>query len=155
VHHDFPGDWRILLATPSLPEGASGSREAEIFKNCCPVPLDEVRTLCHEVLMRMLPGIAERDLDQFGTSVNAIQELGFKKVELSFQPREITGLLDTMRAAGAAGAGMSSFGPTLYAISDTGMQDIERAAQSYMQEFGGGTTFVTAARNGGAAVRIA
>jgi beta-ribofuranosylaminobenzene 5'-phosphate synthase len=155
VHHDFPGDWRILLATPSLPEGASGTREAEIFKNCCPVPLDEVRTLCHEVLMRMLPGIAERDLDQFGTSVNAIQELGFKKVELSFQPREMTGLLDTMRAAGAAGAGMSSFGPTLYAISDTGMQDVERAAQSYMQEIGGGTTLVTAARNSGAAVRIA
>ena len=155
VRHDFPGDWRILLATPALPEGASGTREAGIFKNCCPVPLGEVRTLCHEVLMRMLPGIAERDLDQFGMSVNAIQELGFKKVELSFQPREMTGLLDTMRAAGAAGAGMSSFGPTLYAISDTGMQDIERAAQSYMQEIGGGSTLVTAARNSGAAVRIA
>ena len=155
MHHDFPGDWRILLATPSLPEGASGTREAGIFRNCCPVPLDEVRTLCHEVLIRMLPGIAERDLDLFGTSVNAIQELGFKKVELSFQPRVVPGLLDTMRAAGAAGAGMSSFGPTLYAISDTGMQDIERAAQSYMQEIGGGSTLVTAARNSGAAVRIA
>jgi beta-ribofuranosylaminobenzene 5'-phosphate synthase len=155
MHHDFPGDWRILLATPSLPEGASGTREIEIFRNCCPVPLDEVRMLCHEVLMRMLPGIAEQDLDQFGTSVNAIQELGFKKVELSFQPRVVPGLLDAMRAAGAAGAGMSSFGPTLYAISDTGIQDIERAAQSYMQEIGGGSTQITSARNSGAAVRIA
>ena len=80
-------------------------REQEIFRTCCPLPVDEVRTLCHEVLMRMLPGLAERDLDLFGTSVNAIQELGFKKVELAIQPREVTGLLDTMRAAGAAGAG--------------------------------------------------
>ncbi len=105
--------------------------------------------------MRMLPGIAEQDLDQFGTSINTIQQLGFKKVELSFQPREVTGLLDAMRAAGAAGAGMSSFGPTLYAIGDTGMQGIERVAQSYMQDTGGGSTMITSARNSGAAVRIA
>jgi beta-ribofuranosylaminobenzene 5'-phosphate synthase len=155
VRHDFPGDWRILLATPALSEGASGGREREIFKSCCPVPVDEVRALCHEVLMRMLPGIAEKDIDLFGSSVNAIQSLGFKKIELSFQPREVSGLLDTMRDAGAAGAGMSSFGPTLYAIGDTNMQEVERAAQSYLQEIGGGTTLVTSARNSGAAVRIA
>lgn len=155
MRHDFPRDWRILLATPALPEGVSGTREQEIFRACCPVPLEEVRTLCHEVLMRMLPGIAEKDLDLFGTSVNAIQSLGFKKIELSFQPREVTGLLETMRMAGAAGAGMSSFGPTLYAIGDTGMQDIERATQSYLQEIGGGTTLLTSARNSGAVVRIA
>ena len=50
---------------------------------------------------------------------------------------------------------MSSFGPTLYAISDTGMQDIEQAAQSYMQEMGGGSTLITSARNSGAEIRIA
>jgi beta-ribofuranosylaminobenzene 5'-phosphate synthase len=155
MRHDFPGDWQILLATPALTEGASGMREQEIFRTCCPVPLDEIKTLCHEVLMRMLPGIVEKDLDMFGTSINAIQDLGFKKIELSFQPREVTGLLETMRAAGAAGAGMSSFGPTLYAISDTGMRDIEHAAQSYLKEIGGGTTLVTTACNRGATVRIA
>jgi len=154
MHHAFPRDWRILLATPALPGGASGNREKEIFKTCCPVPVDDVRTLCHEVLMRMLPGILEQDLDLFGASVNTIQDLGFKKVEISLQPQNVTGLLDAMRAAGAAGAGMSSFGPTLYAIGDTGMQDIERAAQSYMAENGGGTTLVTAARNTGAEVRV-
>ena len=155
VRHEFPGDWRILLAIPALLEGASGTREQEIFRTCCPVPVDEVRKLCHEVLMRMLPGLGGTDLDLFGTSVNAIQELGFKKVELAIQPREVTGLLDTMRAAGATGAGMSSFGPTMYAITDTGMQEIERAAKAFMQEIGGGTTIITSARNSGAAVRIA
>ncbi|MDD1703456.1 MAG: chorismate pyruvate-lyase family protein [Methanoregula sp.] len=154
MHHEFPRDWKILLAIPDFPEGASGTREKEIFQTCCPVPIDDVRTLCHEVLMRMLPGIAEQDLDMFGTSVNAVQDLGFKKVELSFQPKEVAGLLDAMRAAGAAGAGMSSFGPALYAVSDTGMQDIERAAQSFMAENGGGSTLVTSARNSGAVVRV-
>ena len=155
MRHDFPEDWHILLATPALTEGASGMREQEIFRTCCPVPLEEIRTLCHEVLMRMLPGIVEKDLDLFGMSVNAIQDLGFKKIELSYQPHEVTKLLDTMREAGAAGAGMSSFGPTLYAIGDTGLQDIEHAVQSYLKEIGGGTTLITSARNRGAAVRTA
>ena len=84
-----------------------------------------------------------------------IKSLGFKKVELSLQPPAVTGLLDTMRAAGAAGAGMSSFGPTVYAVSDTDLRGIEQAAQSFMQEHGGGTTLITSARNSGASVRVA
>lgn len=155
IRHDFPTDWKILLAIPSLPEGASGTREADIFRHHCPVPLADVRAYCHEVLMRMLPGIAERDLDLFGSSINAIQELGFKKIELGLQPAGVTGLLDAMRASGAAGAGMSSFGPTLYAIGDTDMKAVEQDARSFMQEHGGGSTLITTARNRGASVRIA
>ncbi len=118
-------------------------REVDIFRNHCPVPLADVQAYCHEVLMRMLPGIAEGDIDLFGSSINAIQCLGFKKVELDFQPPAVTGLLDAMRASGAAGAGMSSFGPALYAIGDTDMKTIERDAQAFMNEHGGGTTLVT------------
>jgi beta-ribofuranosylaminobenzene 5'-phosphate synthase len=53
------------------------------------------------------------------------------------------------------GAGMSSFGPAIYAIGDTDIQDLERAARSFMAEQAeGGTTLVTKARNSGAAVRV-
>jgi beta-ribofuranosylaminobenzene 5'-phosphate synthase len=155
VRHEFPSDWRILLATPHLPPGASGGIEKDIFRTHCPVPVDEVRALCHEILMRMLPGIVERDLDLFGSSVNAIQGLGFKKVELGLQPEEVRLLTETVRAAGAAGAGMSSFGPTIYAIGDTDMQEIQRAAREFMDEHEGGSTLITSARNTGALVRTA
>jgi beta-ribofuranosylaminobenzene 5'-phosphate synthase len=155
VRHDFPPDWRILIAIPDLPAGASGNREADIFRQYCPVPLDEVRELCHVVLMRMLPAIVEHDLEAFGASINAVQGIGFKKVEHTLQPPQVAALLDTMRGAGAAGAGMSSFGPALYAVSDTGLKEIGQAAQSFMQETGGGTTLITSARNAGAAVRVA
>jgi beta-ribofuranosylaminobenzene 5'-phosphate synthase len=154
ARHDFPTDWRILLAIPDVPAGASGTTETDIFKNHCPVPLAEVRELSHEILMRMLPGIAGRDLSLFGSSINAVQHLGFKKVELGLQPPGVTGLLDVLRDAGAAGAGLSSFGPTVYAVGDTGMSAIEQAARSYMKESGGGTTLITAARNCGADVRV-
>jgi beta-ribofuranosylaminobenzene 5'-phosphate synthase len=155
ARHDFPSDWRILLAIPTVPAGASGTIETDIFRNHCPIPLEEVRALSHEVLMRMLPGIASRDLDLFGSSVNAVQKLGFKKVELSLQPPLVSGLLEVLREAGAAGAGLSSFGPAVYAVGDTGMTAIEQAAQRFMKESGGGTTQITAARNSGAVVRVA
>ncbi len=111
ARYDFPKDWKILLAIPKLPSGASGVQETDIFRTHCPIPVEEVRTVCHEILMRMLPGIVEHDLDLFGSSVNAIQELGFKKVELSLQPRQVPALIERLRSAGAACAGMSSVWP--------------------------------------------
>ena len=155
IRHEFPAEWKILLAIPALPEGVSGSHETDIFRSHCPVPVEDVRKYCHEVLMRMLPGIAEQDLDLFGSSINAIQQLGFKKVELDLQPPQVTGLLEVMRDAGAAGAGMSSFGPALYAVGDADLKTIESAAREFMREHGGGTTLVTVARNRGADVRVA
>ncbi|MCK9632351.1 MAG: beta-ribofuranosylaminobenzene 5'-phosphate synthase [Methanoregula sp.] len=155
ARHEFPEDWKVLLAVPDLPPGASGGHEVDIFRTRCPVPLDEVRALTHEVLMRMLPGLVEHDLDLFGSSISAVQGLGFKNVELSLQPPAVTGLLSAMRDAGAAGAGMSSFGPAVYAVGDTGMQDIEKAARASMAGHAiGGTTLVTSARNRGAVVRV-
>jgi len=155
VRRDFPEDWKILLAIPAVAKGASGGRELDIFRRHCPVPQEEVAALCREVLVRMLAGIAEHDLDLFGSSVNAIQSLGFKKVEHQLQPKEMVNLLSAMREAGAAGAGMSSFGPALFAFCDTGVSDIESAARSFMDNWCGGTTLVTTARNTGAAVRVA
>ena len=155
VRHDFPSDWKILLAVPNLPAGASGIKETDIFRTCCPVPVEDVRILSHEILMRMLPGLIERDLELFGSSVNAIQSLGFKKIEIGLQPKEIPELIGKMRSAGAACAGMSSFGPAVYAIGDTDMRAVEREARSYMDDHAGGTTLITSARNSGAQVRIA
>jgi beta-ribofuranosylaminobenzene 5'-phosphate synthase len=155
ARHDFPKDWKIMLAMPDLPSGASGLKESDIFRTRCPVPVEEVRKLCHEILMRMLPGLVEKDLDLFGSSVNAVQELGFKKVELSLQPQQIAELIGRMRSAGAACAGMSSFGPTVYAIGDTDIRGIEQAARVCMDEYAGGTTLITSARNRGASVRMA
>jgi len=150
--HPFPVDWQILLATPSIPEGASGKTEVDIFRKYCPVPVGEVQALCHTIMMQMLPGIIEKDLDLFGTAVNTIQDLGLKKVEHSLQPSLIHDLIATLRTTDAAGVGLSSFGPTVYAIGDTGMQNIQRAAEQVMAETGG-SVLLTHARNHGAEIR--
>lgn len=151
--HPVPEDWQILLATPTIPEGASGKAEVDIFRQYCPVPLDEVQALCHAIMMQMLPGIVEKDLDLFGTAVNTIQDLGLKRVEQSLQPAIIHNLIAALRASDAAGVGLSSFGPTVYAIGDTGMSEMMHVAQEVMAETGG-TTLLTHARNSGAKVRV-
>ncbi len=153
VHHDFPPDWNILLAIPNLPPGASGVREQDIFSHYCPVPGEEVREICYEILMHMIPGIVEHDLDLFARAVNRVQDLGFKQVELGLQHKDIRALFRIMLDAGAACAGMSSFGPTLYAIGDSDLLAVNEAVVKHMGPLGGGTTILTSARNTGASVR--
>ena len=104
--------------------------------------------------MRMLPGVVDHDLDLFGSAVNRIQDLGFKRVEISLQPPEIPCLIEEMRRAGAACAGMSSFGPTVYAVTDSDASGILRAAEEFMMEHDGGEAWISAPRNTGAMVRV-
>lgn len=115
ARHDFP-DWAIVLAIPNL-RGASDKREIDVFQKQCPLPLNEVQELCHVILMEMLPAVVEHDIESFGRSINRVQTIGFKRRELELQPF-CAHLVQFMRENGAIGAGMSSFGPVVYGITD-------------------------------------
>lgn len=65
----------------------------------------------------------------------------------------IPALLRVMRDSGAACAGMSSFGPTLFAIGDSNLHQVNEAVLEHIGLLGGGTTILTRARNTGASVR--
>ena len=151
ARHAFPLEWKILLAIPHLPKGAHGQREGEIFRDFCPVHLAEVHELCYQILVRMVPSLVEENLDEFGASVNRVQELGFKKIEVMLQQPLVHRLMAEMREAGAACSGLISFGPTVYAVTDTQGRDIEAAAFEVMKEVGG-EVLITRCRNEGARV---
>lgn len=151
TRYDFPEDWNIILAIPNVPAGASGPKEVNIFQKYCPIPLNEVQKLSHILLMEMMPAVVESDIDSFGNSVNQIQTTGFKKIEVELQHHMVHDLIDVMRSAGASGVGMSSFGPTVYAITDTDSKKIARAANSVMKEIGG-ELIITKAQNSGAII---
>jgi len=125
ARHPFPDDWQIHIIVPSLDRLVSGNLEEEFFRESCPVPIGEVRETCHEVVMRMIPGIVEKDIELFGTAVNRIQELGFKRLEIARQPPLIPALIAGLKEAGVPCAGMSSFGPVVFAITDAGCLDLE------------------------------
>lgn len=152
ARHDFPSDWKIILAIPDIPKGAHGRREVDIFKEYCPVPIADVHELCYQVMVRMMPSLLDADLDEFGSALNRVQELGFKKVEVMLQHPMVRTLMKEMREAGAACSGLSSFGPTVYAITDTQARDIEATALETMKDVGG-DVLITRSRNEGARVR--
>ncbi len=154
ARHDFPPDWKILLAVPNIQKGAHGQREMDIFREYCPVPLADVHELCYQILVRMVPSLVEEDLDEFGSAVNRVQELGFKRVEVMLQHPLVHRLMAQMREAGAACSGLSSFGPTVFAITDSQAREVEAAAREAIKEVGG-DVLITRSRNEGAKFRTA
>lgn len=148
VRSDFP-DWDIVVAVPEQ-KGASQTNEVNIFQDVCPVPLHEVEKLSHVILMQLLPALAEEDIATFGKGINAIQKLGFKKREVELQPLS-KALMHILRDSGAYGAGMSSFGPTVYAFGEDA-DDLKKTAEDLLG--GKGHVFITKARNEGARIEI-
>ena len=149
VRYDFPVDWKIVLVIPNVERGVSGAREVDAFQNYCPIPLDEVEKLSHLLLMKLMPAVVESDLESFGTAINNIQDIGFKRIENQLQNPCISRIMKELRSAGAAGVGMSSFGPTIYAVTDTDERDILSAANDALKDIGG-DIISTRAQNMGA-----
>lgn len=114
ARYDFP-DWKVVLITPRKGEEFSGAKEIDIFQKYCPIPLGEVERVCHVVLMRILPAIVEEDVRGFGEGINMIQRMGFKRIEVELQDRRVRELME-LCGEHSFGAGLSSFGPTVYSI---------------------------------------
>lgn len=115
---DFPENWYFLLILLEGLEGAHDAHEVNIFQQYCPIQLEEVQKLSHLILMQTLPGLVTGDIQAFGESLYKIQSIGFKKIEVDIQVPQIRGLIDFLMKKGAYGAGMSSFGPVVYALVD-------------------------------------
>lgn len=114
ARYEFP-DWKMVLVIPRIKEEFYGRREIDIFQRYCPIPIAEVRKLSHLVLMKLLPSLAEEDIESFGKAINSIQKIGFKKLEVGMQSGEVR---DLMKLCGrySYGVGLSSFGPAIYCI---------------------------------------
>jgi len=146
ARYDFP-DWDVLVAVP-LGEGASGLREVTIFKVVCPIPLEEVREMCHILLMQMMPAVLEGDLEMFGRAMEDFQKLGFKVFELRAQTQLLYDCLKFLRDNGGVGAGMSSWGPALYAFGED-LSELHRKTEEWLATHGGGAAILTKANNTG------
>jgi beta-ribofuranosylaminobenzene 5'-phosphate synthase len=149
ARYDFPLDWKIILIIPNVERGVSGAEEIDAFKKYCPIPLHAVEKLSHILLMKLMPAVIESDLDSFGTAVNSIQNIGFKRIENKLQNPIIDNIMNELRHAGAAGVGMSSFGPTIYAVTDTNERNIIDTAKDLLKNVGG-EIITTKAQNFGA-----
>lgn len=132
---EFP-DWDVAVIVPEG-RGAHGKEEIDVFEEECPIPAGEVEGLCRLVVMKLLPAVAEGDFDSFREAVRGLQETGFKRRELERKPRSRE-LIEELHDEGFA-AGMSSFGPTVYAVHPDELELPEMDAEIIETEanFGG------------------
>ncbi len=146
VRYDFP-DWDILVCIPAG-EKTAGIREVQIFKVVCPVPLEEVRKICHLVLLKMMPAVLECDLESFGEAVEESQKYGFKKFEFRAQSHNVVECMDFIKKNGGIGVGMSSWGPTVFAFGEK-LDDLCEKTRHFLDNHMGGTCIITHANNAG------
>ncbi len=119
---ELPPHWHCVVAIPQGPSGMSGAAEAQAFSELPEPSQREVERVAYLVLMSLLPAAAEGDLVTFGSTVNEIQQITgqwFAPVQGdTFAPGPTRDLIELMIAGGAAGAGQSSWGPSVYGIVD-------------------------------------
>jgi predicted sugar kinase len=97
--------------------------------------------LCRLLLMRLLPGLARKDFAAVSDAIAEIQQrLGdyFSPVQNGrFASPAVAEALSWLDAAGIAGIGQSSWGPTGFALLDSPAR-AEAVAASLRQRSGGG-----------------
>ena len=120
VRAHFPSTWGIALFIPSRHRGLAGEDELDFMRANTPIPLDEVQSTSHLILMRLLPALRELDVETFGSCVSALQDVGWKRrhwARPDIQPlQSARSAFDA--TAGIQGCGLSSTGATLFGFFD-------------------------------------
>lgn len=115
----LPAEWRVLVVVDPRRRGLAGDEERAAIARLVPLAQAEAADLCHQVLMRVLPGAASADFAAFSAGVNRVQQV----LGEHFAPAQdgspwtspaVGRLLDWARPRAAVG--QSSWGPTGFAV---------------------------------------
>lgn len=153
----FPDHWRVLLIFDETFQGLSGAEEGAAFRTLPSFPETLSAHLCRLVMTRILPGLAEANMSEFGPAVTEVQRL----VGDHFAPAQggrfasaaVANVLAWLEARGAQCVGQSSWGPTGFAMLESEQQAQQLARDAATQQQG--LRFVIArGRNEPAGVQI-
>lgn len=148
IRQRFPEAWRVVLILDPKATGVHGDREARAFASLPEFPASAAGHLCRLVLMRLVPGLIDADIDAFGSAVTEIQAI----VGNHFAPQQggspwshpaVGRIAAKLTKAGAVGIGQSSWGPTGFGF----LPDEAAAASLY-------SSLVQEARDEGLEIRI-
>ena len=157
--HDVPADWRFLLVVPDSDPGQSGSAEDRSMRTAIeradPGIADQISTL---LTRQLLPAIATRDRQGFGGAAARLGRLNgawyADEQGGVYRPPAGSIVEHLADAATVTGAGQSSWGPTVWGLTDTeGMDAAREAGYRALEAAGvGGDVRLTAPRNTGASL---
>lgn len=124
---EMPSAWRVLVVRDARVRGLSGPDEKAAIATLAALPRSSAADICHQVLMRVLPGAAHAEFEPFALGLNRVQDvLGehFAPAQrgsayTSGPVERLLRWIATARIAGLdapAAIGQSSWGPTGFAI---------------------------------------
>jgi beta-RFAP synthase len=155
----FPEEWRFIIALPNVQKGLSSFKEKSAFNNLPPMHAEEVAKICRLTMFKLLPALAEKDLESFGEALTAIQIVTgnyFAHVQGgTYSNIEVADTLKFIKTLGVYGFGQSSWGPAVYGVVEQNeAQETLKKVRGYLKEGVGGVAFVAKANNKGATVKV-
>lgn len=122
---DFPAQWDVLLVMDPALHGAYGAQETQAFMDLPPFPAIEAAAIARLVLMKVLPGLAELDLEAFGSGIREIQQMlgaHFAPAQggSMYTSQRVGSVMDWLESRGVQCVGQSSWGPTGFAVVESG-----------------------------------
>jgi beta-ribofuranosylaminobenzene 5'-phosphate synthase len=120
----FPEAWRVLLILDRRTTGVHGEAEAQAFARLPPLPEAAAAHVCRLVLMQLVPGMMETDIEAFGAAVTEIQSIVGNHFAAAqggspWASPAVGRIAGKLKEAGALGIGQSSWGPTGFAFAPT------------------------------------
>jgi beta-ribofuranosylaminobenzene 5'-phosphate synthase len=119
----LPSAWRVLVVQDAMHRGLSGADERHAIATLPPLPQAHAADICHQVLMRVLPGAACGEFAPFAAGITHIQKLLGRHFAAAqggsaFTSAAVGRLIEWLEQCTGHGAavGQSSWGPTGFAI---------------------------------------
>jgi beta-ribofuranosylaminobenzene 5'-phosphate synthase len=155
----FPKEWRFIVAVPNLKEGLSNSEENDAFQKLRKMPTEDAGQICRLIMLKLLPALAEHDIECFGDALTKIQVLTgnhFAQAQGgTYSSSTAAECIKFMKKIGAYGVGQSSWGPTIYAVvkHEQAKQTLNQV-KSHLRRGVGGEAFIAKANNRGANIKF-
>lgn len=159
IRYDFPEDWNFVIVIPEEKEGLSGKQEKEAMRFVSPSKQIS-EEICRLVMMKLLPSLVEKDIEEFGSALTDID----RKTGIFFEPvqggiygeKMSYGIIDHMLASGGYGAGQSSWGPAVYGLTLKRESDyVANCMKAFLERHKvKGSVIISSGRNLGADVEI-
>jgi len=155
----FPTEWRFIVAVPNLNKGLANSEETSAFNKLNEMPAEEVGRICRLIMLKLLPALAEHDIENFGDALTKIQIITgnhFAQTQGgTYSSPAAAECIEFMKKTGAYGVGQSSWGPALYGVVKQEQAKIALSkVKAYLDKSVGGQVFVAKANNRGASIKL-
>ena len=112
---EWPKEWRILMIFDKNIQGIHGNKEIQKFKNLNKINNHKTNYNFKALLMNIIPGIFERNFNEFANGIRTIQDMmsdTFYGSSTKYASKKIEKIFQNIKKKGVKCFGQTSWGPT-------------------------------------------